>query len=332
MRKELIWAAIIGISFGLVIAFGAWRVRSSVTPKSDLTVATPSPAPAPGQLRIAINKPNNLDVVTEVPTNVTGITNPLTWVVVSTDSEDYLTQSQNDGSFSIDVDLSPGLNHIKASSVNAQGSSVSQDILTVYSSSFKENLATSESSENNTSSESALTLKLAKAGNPPKAYIGTVTDIIDSTIQIKSTDSQIQQIATNSQDLSVVNSKGSTNKSVKLTDIAIGDFIVAMGYIDGNEVLDAQRILITDSPLKSQIAISMQNVKEVSKKALTLSPAGGAEENIFTPDKNTTMESYSAGKVKSVKITDFSKSDLVITVSDTTGQPSLPRAIFNLGN
>lgn len=306
MRKELLWAIIIGVSFGLVIAFGAWRVRSSVSLKADNPAVTPSPAPVPGQLKIAINKPGNLDVVTESPTGVTGITKPLTWVVVSTDKEDYITQSQNDGTFSLDIDLSPGLNHIKASSLNTQGSVSSQDILAVYSEFFKDGTAT----------PSAVFAK---------AYIGTVTDIVDSTIQIKSTDSQIQQIATTNKEISVVNTKGSSNKAVKLTDIAIGDFIVAMGFIDGQDVLDAQRILVTDSPVKSQISVAIQNVEEVTKKSLKLS------EGSFTPDKNTTVQVYSDGKIKSAKITDFSESDKVITVSDTTGTPALSRSIFNLG-
>lgn len=325
------WAAIIGISFGLVIAFGAWRVRSSVSLKADIAT-TPSPAPAPGQVRIAIDKPGNLDVITESPTSISGITKPLTWIVVSTDKEDYLAQSRDDGTFSLDIDLSPGLNHIKASSLNTQGSVSSEDILAVYSASFKGNPATPNTTSVNESSDSAVAMKFAEAGNPPKAYIGTVTDIVDSTIQIKSTDSQIQQIATTNKEISVVNTKGSSNKTVKLTDIAIGDFIVAMGFPDGNDVLDAQRILVTDSPLKSQITVAIKNVKDVSKKSLTLSSSNGDSEDTFTPDKNTSLQSYVDGKIKSAKMTDFSKSDMVITVSDTTGTPALSRSIFNLGN
>ncbi len=332
MRKELVWAGAIGILFGLVIAFGAWRLRSSIIQKDVSPAPTESPMPAVGRAKILINKPNNLSVVTESPTNISGITNALTWVIISTDDSDYLTQSQNDGSFALDVDLSPGLNHIKATSVNAQGELSSQDILAVYSSSFKESFATPEVSTEASEIEKSVALKMAQTANPPKSYIGTITDITDSTIQIKSTDSQIQQISTETDDISVVNTKGTSNKTIKITDIAIGDFIIAMGYVDGNEVLDAQRILVADSPVKSEINISMQKVESVSKKTLTVSPVGGGDSSTVTPDKNTSIQVFSDGKIKNAKITDISESDLVITVSDVTGSPTLCRSIFGLGS
>jgi len=325
MRKELVWAGVIGISFGLIIAFGAWRVRTSVATKEDgKPVPTATPQSLPGQFKITINKPDNFDVVTESPTNISGITKPLTWVVISTDEDDYLTQSGNDGVFSVDVDLTPGLNRLKATSVNIQGNVSSQDILAVYSASFQTN-ATDDA--NNTVAQ-----KLAQSANPPKAYIGTVTDIADSTIQIKSTDSQIQQIETGTFDITVVNTKGTSNKTVKLTDIAIGDFIIAMGYVDKNDVLNTQRILIADSTAKTNIGVSMHNVDAVTKKTLTLSPTNGDEPQTITPDKNTSIESYSDGKIRSIKITDISKSDRMITVSDITGSPALSRSLFDLGS
>lgn len=329
MRKELVWAGVIGISFGLIIAFGAWRIRSSVVSKSG-PVPTATPQNGVEKSKITIDKPKNFDVVIASPMTVSGITKPLTWVVISAEKIDYLTQSASDGSFSLNIEPVAGINHIKATSINAQGNTSSQEILAVYSTSFREDTPEVSGDAKDTDVDKAVAFKVAQAQKPPKAYIGTITDIMDSTIQIKSVDSQIQQIATNKFDITVVNTKGGGSKTVKLTDIAIGDFVVAMGYIDGNDVLDAQRILITTASSGSEINISMQKVDSVAKKSLTLTPAAGGEILTITPDKDTQIKSFSDGKTKNIKITDISESDLMIVVSDTTGTPSISRSLFYL--
>jgi hypothetical protein len=326
MRKELVWAGVIGISFGLVIAFGAWRVRSSVVSK-EKPIPTSTPQVGVGKNRITIDSPRNLDVIVASPFTVSGITKPLTWVVISSENVDYLTQSADNGTFSVDVKPEAGINHIKVTSVNVQGDESSQEIVAVYSPSFQTDApAITEGSE----TDKTVALKISQAENPPKAYIGTVTDISDSTIQIKSADSQIQQIATDKFDVAVVNAKGTTNKAVKLVDVAIGDYIVAMGYVDGNDVLDVKRILVTDSSAETKISVSIQKVDSVTKKSLTVTPAAGGEVYTVTPDKNADIMSFSDGKVKDISLTDIEKSDTIIMVSNITGTPSVSRSIFNI--
>lgn len=322
------WAGIIGVSFGLVIAFGAWRVRSSVV-RSDTPVATATPRVGVEKNRITIDKPRDFDVITASSYTVSGITKSSSWVVVSVGNTDYFTQSATDGSFSVEIEPEAGINKIKATSINDQGDSSSQEVLAVYSSSFQ-----SEPTEDSESSDvdSEVLQKIAEAENPPKAYIGTVTDIADSTIQIKSVDSQIQQIATDKFDVAVVNAKDSTSKVIKLTDIAIGDYIIAMGYVDGNDVLDAKRILVSSAVADTKITVSIQKVESVDKKFLTVTPPSGGEETTFTPDKNTEIISVSEKGLKNIKMSDISASDTVITVLDTTGTPAISRAVFAIEN
>jgi hypothetical protein len=112
MRKELVWAGIIGILFGLVIGFGSWRVRSSLKPKINLN---PTPTPQSlGQIKITLDKPENGDVITTSTVTVTGITKPLSWLVFSGEKGDYILQSNEGGLFSQNIDLVSGVNQIKA--------------------------------------------------------------------------------------------------------------------------------------------------------------------------------------------------------------------------
>lgn len=329
MRKELLWAGVIGIAFGLIVGFGFWRVKTSVVTKTKL-FPSPTPQAVVGMPRIVIAKPSNLDVITTTPLQVTGVTKALNWVIVSTEGGDYLSQSASDGSFSVNADLVSGLNHIQAVSIDNQGNSSSQNILGVYSAAFQATTST----PNAATGEAEIAKEVAErlAAKQPKSYIGTVTDIADSTIQIKSTDSQIQQIATDKLNPTVVNIKGTTNKTVKTSDIAIGDFVIAMGYVDGNEVLDAQRILIANSLDSVKITISIRKVTSVSKKTVTLMTINDSSNSVVTPDKNTTLASYSDGSVKNIPLANFKTGDNVIVVSDTTGTPEVIRSLFNLGS
>ena len=302
MRKELVWAGIIGISFGLIIGFGVYRVRSKISPK-EVIAPTPIPQANLGQLKVALNKPEDFSVTTESVIEVSGITKGSSWVIASSEAGDYIAKAENDGSFSINVELEAGVNILQVTSVNNQSESSSQKVLVVYSPSFQTTAPSSSPESSEASSESDITkavaLKVAQAGNLPKAYIGTVTDIADSTIQIKSTDSQIQQIETGKNDVNVVDSKGTTTKTVKLTDIAIGDFIVAMGYVDGDEVLDVQRILITDTMTETKITTSLGKVAKEGTKSIEVLANDGSNQTI-TPDKNTEIYSYSDGKTKAI--------------------------------
>ena len=330
MRKELIWAGIIGILFGLVIGFGAWRVRSTVKIKDKL-VPTPAPIIGFGQFKITIDKPENLDVVTTDKISVSGITKSLTWVIISTEKGDYLTQSLADGTFSIEVGLVSGVNNIKATSNDRDNNISSQDILAVYSSSFQLSTPLPDTATSEADIKKAVALKLSQAEKPPKAYIGTVTDIADSTIQIKTLDSQIQQIATDEFVVSAINSKGTSNKAIKLTDIALGDFVVAMGYVDGNDVLDVQRILVTDPLVENKVNITMQKAVSVTKKSINLVAISDGEEKTITPDKNTDLVSFIDGKTKTITTSAISPNDLIIMVSDTTGSPAITRSLFDIG-
>ncbi len=331
MRKELIWAGVIGIVFGLIIGFGTWRVRSSLKPK---LVSRPTPTPqSVGQFKIVLDKPADNDVVIMSPVTVSGLTRPLTWLIFSGENGDYIIQSDQGGLFSQDVELVPGVNQIKITSIDSIGNQTSEKVLVVYSSSFQ---PASNSSATGNATEGADTTqvvaeKVANALNQPKAYIGTVTDIADSTIQIKTINSQIEQIAIGGDEISVVNTKGTTNKILKLTDIAIGDFIVAMGYVNSKSVLSAQRILVTNPVITPTIDISVTHFTGLSKSTLNATTVKGEQKMSFTPNKKTNIASFQNGKTKVIKLTDINDNDIVIAVVDNVGDPPLIRSIFDLG-
>lgn len=342
MRKELIWAGIIGITFGLIIAFGAWRINSSLKPNSPIATMTPPPD-RPEEENISLDKPENDDVITSNTVTVSGITKPQSLLVVSGEVGDYIIQSDNGGIFAQDVDLNPGVNQIKVTLLSKNGNQTFQKVLVVYSASFQLNSTSSPSPSLSPSStpgtatgeadiQKTIDQEVATASQKPKAYLGTVTDISDSTIQMKTMDSQIAQVADSNPGVTVANQVGTNNKAVKVTDIAIGDFIVSMGYVNSNSVLTAQRILVTDAVAEPKIDISMSKVTAVSKKSLTAADIKSGGSTTLTPDKNTDLESYSNGKETGIKLSSISVNDIVISITDDTGTPAILRSVFDIGS
>jgi hypothetical protein len=296
--------------------------------------ATPSSQNPGGEFKITLNTPENNSVVITSPVTVSGITKPLTWTVVSGETGDYILQSDEKGVFTQDVGLTPGINRIRLSALDPGDTQSIQKVLVVYSSAFQPNTVTPSTPGGAATGDAAIREKVAQkvalAMNQPKAYLGVVTDITSSTIQTKTPESQIEQIATEGDGITVVNTKGTNNKQVKLTDIAIGDFIVAMGYINGNQVLNAQRILITDPLQDSQISISMGKIIKTSAKSLTVADSQKGEESVLTPSKNTVFASFANGKTSTIKIAAIKVDDLVIYVTDISGTSPFLRSIFDI--
>lgn len=254
MRKEVLFAIIAGTTIGLVIAFGAWKLTQIINkrPKVESTQKTPPPKQTNS---LTISNLTDFDIVTEENFNLVGLTTPNSPVLVSTIEEDFFTTSKQDGSFELEVTFPAGLSQIKVNS---------QEMLIVYSTEFNKYLepeeevtqenketATDEGSLKETVDEIREKVKeeLATKSLKKTAYVGTITDIASGNIQIKALTGEIKQISV-SNDASFVNSL-KNNIEVKLNDLAIGDYIVAMGFtssqntINNSKVLDGKRILIS---------------------------------------------------------------------------------------
>lgn len=331
MRKELLWATLIGITFGVVIAFGVWRINSSIEP-SNTVVKSPLPSASSSDFRVTLDKPTYGDVVVEETTNVSGITKPSALVMVSGEDEDYLIQSNESGVFNQDVDLIPGVNQIKITAFDPKGVQSVETVLIVFSSSFQlKSLPETEEQEPASSDaeiRQKVETKVQAALNKPKAYLGIVTDITDSTIQIKTNDGEIKQISTSAEDTAVVNTTGITNKTIKLTDIAIGDYLVAMGYINSNSVLNAQRILLANAVTEPTVRALYAKVTTKSKANLTVVPVGGDKEETVTPDKNTSYSNFSGNETKKSSLSEVEQDNLLIYTTTEDSKNVVVRTIF----
>jgi hypothetical protein len=337
MRKEIIWVAGIGILLGIIIAFGVWRVNSSIsnnTPPPTIN-ESPTPTSSPIGFDITLSQPQDNDVITSSPMTVSGITKPLSWIVISGESSDYVLQSNADGTFSQEVDLTPGVNQIQATTFSPEGDQTQAKVIVVYSYIFPQETAvatptTSPNATDEVQINQKVAQRLAQISSQPKAYLGSVTDIADSTIEIKSLDSKIQQISVEGSGITVVDTRGHSTKPFKPTDIAIGDFIIAMGYVDSSHVLSARQISISNSFTENKISYSLAKITKITKSSLTVTNVSDGSTTTLQPDKDTDIEIISSGKSKSAKLSDLNVGDEVIYVVGTTAGELIPRSIFDI--
>lgn len=341
MRREVVWAIIAGIILGLIVAFGVWRIKSSVSKNkkvvNNIVEQTPAPTPISIQeFKVVLDKPLNNDITTENSIIVSGITKPGLWVVISGESGDYIIQSDTSGAFSENIELIAGVNQIKVTAFDSTGSSQSTNVLVVYSSNFQQRVIPSPSPSAGEASESSsirqkVAQDIANTISRPKAYIGTVTDITEKTIEIKNPSSDIQQLSIDALLTNVTNSVGATSKQVKTTDIAIGDFIVAMGYVGKNSVLDAQRILITSTITPPNINAFHAKVTSFTKKSLVVLNNIDNTESTVQPDSNTDIYSVKDGKSTSIKLGTITNDDIVLYTSTVDSKKTVTiRSIFKI--
>lgn len=298
MRKEIVLAIFAGLSLGLVVAFGLWRASAALKSQSPQS-KTPTPISSPNAfLGLTIAKPETDSVISQNPVTITGITKAASWVVVSGESEDQIVQAGASGEFSGDLDLDAAANQIKIVAFDGNGASQETSLLLVYSTEFAKVLDSAPTPKP-TSGESDIRDKVQKKVEEvlknPKAYIGTVTGVNENTLQIKTATGEIKQAAVDPEHITVIQT-GKTSKEVKFGDIAIGDFIITMGYLssagmnNGNGVLDAQRILVTSPLTEPTRKIFMGKVAAIGKKDVDIKIFGKDDIVKFTPAANSKIK------------------------------------------
>lgn len=271
MRKEILFAIVAGAIFGLIIAFGVWRLNSTITPQEvtktqDTSESTPTP-----EFSITIAGPEENQVIVEGPVTVTGATKPNVWVAISGENKDYVTRSKSDGGFEAEVDLAGGINQIVFSAFDQDGALTSDTLTLIYSTKFpldKEDGGQEESTKSADTVRQKVQEKVKQAQNVPYAYLGTVTDIVEDTFQLKTSAGEIKQTETG-EDTSYTNSIKDSEK-IEFSDVAIGDFVAAMGFKNGNGVLKVERVLVTTPPEKPIRKTILGQVVEIKGKKVKI--------------------------------------------------------------
>lgn len=255
-------------------------------------------------------------------------------MVISGEKTDYLIQSQTDGVFEQEVDLIPGINEVVVTIFNPDNSQLSKKLVIVYSSEFTipDQSSNEEATDSSDIVRQKVQEKVEKVLKSPRAYIGTITDISEGTMQITRFDfnsedkgqKEIRQISLASNTTYVKIQKDET-KTIKLADVAIGDFIVAMGFVNGNSVLEAQRILITD-PYEITKRTAYQGVVTSASKTKIIIKANDEEIEVVQ-DNNAKITKQQDQKTIKATFAEITEGDIIIVAGEPDIKNFLARRI-----
>ena len=272
MRKEIILAIIAGSLLGLVIAFGVWRANIALTPKKEENTKQEEVI-INEQVDLVIASPESGVVLTSTPGKVSGITKPGNFVAILGEEDDAIVAADESGKFTGEIKLIGGLNEITVYSFDQSDGQKSESLLVAYSTQLGQTSKEDESEESATNEADAVRAKVqqkaSEAANKPIFYMGSVTDITEKSIQMKNGDGEIKQISVD--DATQFVKVAAETKTATFDDTAIGDFIIAMGYSNGNGVLTARRIIITTQPAKTTRKAVIGKVTEITGKKVTVS-------------------------------------------------------------
>ena len=345
MRKEILFAIIAGAVFGLIIAVGFWRARSFIKPEQKDTQVTTNDSNQKTNsdlLDLALAFPENESVVTEKKVIITGSTLPNTLVAVSTETEDVITSSDSEGNFSVDTSAISGVNEVVVVSADPIGqNSVEKRIAFVYSSQLEDISSNTDDEEADSATNSADEVRqkvqdrIDEVLNNPKAYIGSITDISEDTLQITKIDftgngsnGEIVQVSVTEDSTDYVDTSGDTNKTIKFDDVAIGDFVIAMGTTDENDVLEARRILVADTIEPTGRSIILGNITKVDEieDSLTFNNAKG--EITAITNKSTDFLTGIIGNNETIDFTELERGNNIIIITSLDEGDTVARTIY----
>lgn len=159
MKKEVIIAILVGLTMGLIITFGIYRVTRSITekPLTDLNTQDLNSEATATPTVLALHSPDDGTVQTETELTVTGTTIANSFIVVFVNDEDYISNSDESGNFAIKVTLSQGENFIRVHVLDQEGSATVEERIVVVSDAFEKLEAAQKELEAQEATNSATT-------------------------------------------------------------------------------------------------------------------------------------------------------------------------------
>lgn len=315
MRKELILAIILGGFIGIAVGFGIWRFSKSFNKDENVNIPeasglqeiiqnsteeTTQPTDSDG---LTIVRPRANSVVDSDTIQIGGITRPNSYVVIVSE-DDYVLQTSS-GTFEQEIEVTGGINQIHVYVLTENQPTLEEEVLVTYSS---------------------------DAENPETAQsvIGTITDLTEGSIQVRTSNGEITQVAVND-DTSYV-STVQTTTDISFEDVAIGDFVAAVGTPGEMEVINAQRVIVSSQLEESSDVIAFGTVQTLtSNDFIVNNEQSGDEWSVDATDSPTVTATNDEGEIATARLTSVAEEgDWIIIVGEMEDDELIARRIHVL--
>ncbi len=147
--------------------------------------------------------------------------------------------------------------------------------------------------------------------NSARAYIGIVKDVIKDTLIIEDKDGK-KDVKLDAQ-TNILRTPG--NATIKVDNIRIDDYIIAIGYPQESDILLGKRLIVSVDPIKPPTKnTGLGTLTKITKSSLTLTV--NDSELVLATNAKTIYKST----VASIEATDLSVGDTVIFTSLVEGE------------
>jgi len=292
MRKEVVFAIIIGLFLGAVILVG-WQLADQSAKQAASTTATPQTKPDPASpdtptaQSLTITSPQNHAVVNTNSIKITGKTLPNASIAATNSEDDTIVTADIDGNFSVDLSLTGGENVIKLTVLKDDHTTDSTQITVIYTTA---KIGSENVLEPITASASAIVDKVVKAAldknlknvqevNLLVGYAGIINDIKLGVFNL-TTDEANLQISYDSKTTIIKD-----GKTLKPELLPVKDKAVVIGNMSSLDILVAKRIVIS----------SKDEIPEIEKKVI-YSPIVKIRGNLLTLNIDGKSQEVTIGK------------------------------------
>lgn len=109
------------------------------------------------------------------------------------------------------------------------------------------------------------------SGLKKRAFFGEVVDIFNQSVVIQANNNK--RTIHIDEEAVIVDEK---RTALKFEDLEIGGYLIAMGYLDDTDKLEAKRIVVSTEPKKETRTAVIGRVTNTNKNSLSLKPLSGA--------------------------------------------------------
>jgi len=145
MIKDLFLALILGALLGFGLTGGYFKfIKNKIpqnTPKNIPTptisnqIPTPTIAVTENNIEILIDNPIENSIVSTSTITVTGTTSKNSYIIINTPVNTYNNISDDEGKFSLDINLELGINKIYITAINPEDKQINTEMYVTYSTS-----------------------------------------------------------------------------------------------------------------------------------------------------------------------------------------------------
>lgn len=149
-----------------------------------------------------------------------------------------------------------------------------------------------------------------------KAFVGEITEISNSTLVLEAQSGEQQ--AEVDDEATILNIK---KNKIEFEDLEIGNYVIAMGYLGGNEVLQAKRVVVTKEPKTPTRQVVVGRATDISddEKIITVkNEKSGVIYMIEATSKTTITQKLEEDEVEEVKFGQIEKGDWLVTIGTPT--------------